>query len=189
MLILLGGLQGSGKRQLARAFSDATGFFWHDTARNGSVVPSRFERSSTVIHTDPVIITDALRVQRLEKIVRDFPLLSKMYDGVIVEHLLHRRLPREHLITAARRHFSNVVTIWLDSDEGAIQERIAESVGSNSGPLFERALRQREHTVQEFEPFDEPIDVIRYQPEIEDPISCVIACIKRATGQIIKRSH
>jgi len=149
MLIILGGYIGSGRRALARELAlrqelhliDLSRFDFRLITRGGGHVAK--------------VPTTARDSYACTKAIQEFPLLSKMYANVIIEHVMHLKGPRTLLFEAARKYFDRVVFVWVESEEGP-DERFALMMRNKVIRSLESGRRERQQQMEEFEPFGTP---------------------------------
>jgi len=90
--------------------------------------------------------TDKERLRIFGSVLREFPLLSKMYADVIVSDTFHRSVPREYFLSEARKYFNPVVFIWIESDESSVPHRLKRMQQSGRIKSASEALRIREQS-------------------------------------------
>src|SRR5262245_12342986 len=137
MLIMLGGLKGSGKGELARAIAQTHGIHWYDITQHMMRLYPR-EQDATVQTHLVRIHNDDERIVLYKKVATDFPMLSKMYKDVIVSATFHRKQSTAYFLEEARKYFSPVIFIWVDADEEGINKRLDDRAirGGVSGKLL-----------------------------------------------------
>lgn len=153
MLICLGGFLGSGRRILARRLSTRLKFYYYDT-ESKKLHRHTFNKSGHVREETQHSTTDKEQLFIYEKILKDFPLISKMHRDVVIDDSFHRAKPREYFLVEARKYFDTIVFVWIDSDEEHVANRfrLMQITGMTNG--IRGALQRREREQKEFEPFE-----------------------------------
>lgn len=121
MLILLGGLIASGKVHLANRLAMLKGMHPYDMSRNKRPQLS-FDKRGLARVVQPK--TDAEWLSVYEKAVGDFHMLAKMHTDVIIADTFHRKVPRDYLLSEAKKYFDRVVFIWVESGSEATAKRL-----------------------------------------------------------------
>ncbi len=153
MLIVLGGFLGSGRSLLARMLATETGFHYHSFHEKKMRHLVRDERNMEKVRTIQPN-TDELRMRICEEMLNDFPMLSKMHDNVIVEDVLHRKIPREFFLKEAKRYFDPVVFVWIETPDDTTEARLKAMEKKGIIPSVSVALQRRTFVMKEFQPFE-----------------------------------
>jgi predicted kinase len=179
MLIVLGGLLGSGRRILADELALRYGLYHHDIDRKKLRWPPRV-RGDRVRILQPR--SDEERLGVYKSALTEFSMLSKMYPDVIVDEGFHRELPREYFLSHAKDYYDPVIFIWIDSDDRSVRERLGRRHKEGRLESVEGALRIRKKQmaiVQEPQP-----TVLRFNHTLseEDPFSLLWEKIQESKG-------
>ena len=150
MLVVLGGLLGNGARTLADQLAARFGLYHYDIARKKIRHPT-FDRRGDFRILQPR--TDKDRVKVYENVCKDFPLLSKMYPDVVVDDTFHRDIPREYFLSEARKYYTPVVFVWIESDEASVRVRLERIRQAGKIESVDGALRRREKAHAKQQPF------------------------------------
>ncbi|MDB5238659.1 MAG: hypothetical protein JWM46_929 [Candidatus Kaiserbacteria bacterium] len=149
MLIVLGGLLGSGRIYLANKLALTYGVYPYDL--NSKKVPlPMFDTDGNVRTRVPKNKQERLRVY--DKVLEDLPFASKMHPNILIHDTFHRQMPREYFLEKAKEICSPVVFIWIEAGE--------EYVITNMNYLHKRgvikdvdaALRYRELRKKKLQP-------------------------------------
>ncbi|HEY4488211.1 MAG TPA: AAA family ATPase [Candidatus Paceibacterota bacterium] len=159
MIVFLGGFFGSGRESLADKLADTLGFFCLDVysrkdrwrALQGGVLREYVR--------EPKHDADTLCIY--ERVVEEFPLLSRMYPDVVIHDSFHRRSPRTYLLDAAREHFGDPVFVWIEASDERAYERFLRRRAMGVISDVERAVALRRRQREEFEQFvDTPTKIL-----------------------------
>ena len=151
MLICLGGFLGSGRRILARKLAEKHQFHLYNIGSK-KIHRHVFKKNGRVKEVVLQPNTEKLRLFLYERIIEDFPRLSKMHPDTIVNDEFHRETPREYFLAEARKYFGTVVFIWIDSDEIHVRGRLRDMVEIGMLPDFGRALKGWRRATRTFDP-------------------------------------
>ena len=123
MLVVLGGLLGSGRRVLARKLAEQQHFHLYDM---DAKYPHRhvFDETGRAKEVTVRLHTDEARLSLYKRVLEDMPKLSKMHPNIVLEDPFTRAKPRDAFFNAARKHFDRVVFVWIDSDEPNVTKRL-----------------------------------------------------------------
>lgn len=141
MLVVLGGLLGSGTRTLANELAMKYGLYRYE------IDSKKLRKPVLGPHGNFTILqpnTDEERLRIYKNIFKDFPLLSKMYPDVIVDDVFHRKSPREYFLSEARKYYESVVFVWIDSDDESVKIRLTRMEKAGKVPSFAEAMHRRE---------------------------------------------
>lgn len=151
MLICLGGFLGSGRRILARKLAERHRFHLYDIGSK-KIRRHVFKKNGRVKEVALQPNTEELRLFLYQRIIEDFPRVSKMYPDTIVNDEFHREMPREYFLSEARKYFDPVVFIWIDSDEIHAKGRLRHMVEIGMLPDLGRALKGWRRATRTFDP-------------------------------------
>jgi len=159
MLIVLGGLLGSGRQLLAREIAQAHSVKLYEIKQH---LHHRGYRTPEGQYSQYAVRpqNDDQRMRVYEKALKDFPMLSKQYENVIIERAFNRAL-REYFLAQARQFFDPVVFVWVESDDEhaerlmrrMVRRRLLRSVAGGM------AIRQSQRA--EFQPLLEVTPVFK----------------------------
>jgi len=156
MLVALGGLSGSGRKFLAQKLAEKYGFHYYDIgqkkARTGF-----FDAGNTFREQVFGPRNDKERTQMYERVVVDFPMLSKMYPNTVCESTFHRSVPRDYFFEEARKYFRPVIFVWIDSDGADAEARITGMAERAAISSLAEGLHRRDEAKKEFQPFSETV--------------------------------
>lgn len=160
MLIVLGGVLGSGRKALGRALAAKYGFYHYDLA------DKKFREYHRNVHGEVEERVrqphdDAARMHLYARAFAELRPLSKMYNTVLLEDSFHRKGPRDWLLAETKKIFSPVVFIWIESQESDARLIIERMVKRKALKNTEAGMAGRRHVQKELE-LPEP-DVPRFQ--------------------------
>lgn len=177
MLVLLGGLRGSGKREMAQELARREGFFHYvlDQHRPRSYFLN--EKKEMVTYSiESTSDEDHIRI--FKRACADFPLLSKMYRGVVITDQFHRKKPRDFLLSQARRYFSVIHCVWIEHEEQLALQRIysAHQTWWRSGAdsLIEARNRSKESSELE----DPLVKIFSRTEDLDASVSILLNLLK-----------
>ena len=159
MLIVLGGLKGSGRRSLAQELARQRGFHWYDTKRH-RMRGHFFKKDGTIEEYLTQVSGDVGHLFLLGKVVGDLPLLSKMYPDAVLDYPFNRRASREYFLDEAQHHFAQVLFVWVHSAEERAHERLLVVSGMESNQRFQSAIRGRQRATFEYEPIEDRLPTL-----------------------------
>ena len=154
MLIILGGFLGTGRKSLARAFSERYGYHYYDMDQKRFRVYARM-RDGTVRERLQRPHTDNARMHLCRRVLEDFPLLSKIYPDTVMSNAFHREKPRGYFLTQASQYSNPVIFMWIESSESLVSKRLADMKERGMIASIWGAKRRREKMRAEFEPFEQ----------------------------------
>jgi hypothetical protein len=141
MLVVLGGLLGSGRRPLAEKLADKYGLYHYDIDGKKLWRPSPDKRGNFKVLQPS---TDAERLTIYRTALREFPLLSKMYPNAVVDESFHREIPRKYFLLEARKYYSPVIFVWVDCDPQWAVKHIEDMHERGVTASVQNTLRWRE---------------------------------------------
>lgn len=154
MLIVLGGLPGSGRIVLAQMLSEQNGFHWYNLA---SKKHHRLTRRADGFREHTVRPqTDDQYMHVYQRVLADFPLVSKMHSDVVVSDSFHRATPREFFLKEAENYFCPVVFVWVESPEEYTRPRLERMHKLGMMMTVEKEMQRRAVIKSELEPFSSP---------------------------------
>ena len=151
MLICVGGIPGSGRKDFARALAGKLGFYTFDL--EGVMRSSLMVKAYRTQRSDGMV-SDNLRLRMFHHAARHFDDIAHTFRNVVVDEPLHRSIPRDFLFEAGRRSFGSVIPIWVDTDADhaekirRLQEKNPRLSEKQAGHLITIMAR-------DFEPFAE----------------------------------
>lgn len=151
MLIVLGGFLGSGRAILARLLAEQARFHYYPLLDKKKYL--HFDKKHQLHERIMEPSTDPARMQMYRETLKDFPLISKMYNDVVIDDAFHREKPREFFLEEARAYFNPVVFVWIESPDETVEPRLQEAERVGFVPNVPAALRKRKQMIKEFEPF------------------------------------
>ncbi len=187
MLILLGGYIGSGRKALAQKLAALYNVHNYDMKQH-KFRSHEFNKKREVVETIHHIHRDEERLRIYRQCAQDLPLLSKMYQHVVVERTFHRKKPREFLLAEAKKSFDIVIFVWVDADETLVRGRLEAMQQARLIESVEKALAEREEAKKEFEPFDVPPLMFTYTGEPEESARKLWALIQDDTSLLNTKS-
>ena len=151
MLVVLGGFIGNGRGFLGPLLAKEMGFYYYPLLEKKKqlYLDNKHRLHERIMEPS----TDPARAQLYREVLKDFRLLSKMYPDVIVEDTFHREKPREFFLQEARRYFSPVVFVWIESPDETAVARLQRAERIKLVPSAAKAIHTRSKTMKEFEPF------------------------------------
>ena len=164
MLICLGGLFGSGRRTLAHKIAHIYGYHYHDVNAHKPrryISPDDFTREFTIQPR-----TDEMRLSIYRSAIAKLPLISKMYENVILEDSFHRAEPREYFLATVKDYFDKVVFVWVTCDENKILGRFQYMKKYGFIRSVEEAMSMREYVRKDFQ--DIGPSVLRFHHDVSD---------------------
>lgn len=166
MILVLGGLLGSGRRALARELSRYYGLYWYEIRQHQLRLPAV---NRDKLFTSQLVIPreDAERQRVLTRATDELPLLSKMHPNVVTELAFHREQPRSFFLSEAAKHFSPVVFVWVESDEESALERIRIMGEQGEVENLNRVLALRELEKEETQLPDEGTLRFRFSGDVK----------------------
>lgn len=150
MLLMLGGLIGSGRKMLAQQIALAHNFHPYD-ARRYSIKQFYVDPRGRRVERAQSSNSDEERMALFTRIAGDVPMLSKLHEKVIMERSFHRKAPREFLIEKARSYFDPVVFVWVRTDEETADAFIREMFAKGMIESIEGAHAERKKNMDEFD--------------------------------------
>lgn len=168
MLIVLGGLLGSGAKTLAGQLAMKSGLHHYD------IDQKKLREPVLDPHGDFRILqprTDKDRVKVYESVFKEFPLLSKMYTDVVVDDVFHRDVPREYFLSEARKYFDPVVFVWVESDEDSVKIRLERMEKAGKVPSLAAAMRRRKTAQMKMQPLPPSAPVFSHRASGEEGIA------------------
>jgi predicted kinase len=153
MLIVLGGLKGSGRRALAKELAAQRGFHWYDTKQH-RVRGHFFTKDGTAAEYLTGVFGDEAHLFLLQKVAGDLPLLSKTYNDVVLDYPLNRRSSRDFFLKEAQRSFSPVVFVWIQTSDADARLRLHHGSGADADRRLKYELSRRERAIEEYEPVE-----------------------------------
>ena len=152
MLIVLGGFLGSGRSGLARLLASKAGFYYyslHEKKMHHLSLDENRRIHERIMEPG----TDALRMRMYREALKEFPMISKMHENVIVDDAFHRAQPRGFFLKEARAYFNPVVFVWVESPDETVEPRLRIMEHNGVITSVTTALRRRKQVIKEFEPF------------------------------------
>ncbi len=149
MLVVLGGLLGSGAKTLANELAKQRGFYRYDIDRKKLRRP-KFDQRGNFKILQPE--TDAQKLRIYESVFEEFSLLSKMYPDVVTDDAFHREAPREFFLSEARKYYDPVVFVWIESDEDSVKIRLERMEKEGKVPSVAVAIRRRKMGQMKMQP-------------------------------------
>jgi hypothetical protein len=161
MFLMLGGLPGSGRKHLARQIAAESDFFYYDMniRKQKRFKWSKDGVSEQVIHPS----SDSARLSLYEKVLKDLPLIAKMYRNVVIDDSFHRMIPRGFFITEASRYFDRCVFIWIECEDSDIEANLSPLLRNGTIHSLEDGFKRRERAQRSFEAFDRELVRYRYR--------------------------
>jgi len=151
MLICVGGLPGSGRKDFAHRIAEKSGFYAFDLESNMRTLLLRRE-----YQRGEETLSDALRLRMFQHVARNFAHVSETFRNVIVDEPFHRIVPREFLFAEGARYFKRVAVVWVEETEAHIEERILRVREKNPRLTPVTARTIIETMERDFEPFVTP---------------------------------
>ena len=155
MLIVLGGLIGNGKVEIANHLASQKDLHFYDLSRKK--LPSMYyDKRGNPTFVQPQ--TDAGWISVYEKVVADFNLLRKMHSNVILVDSFHRKAPRDFFFEQARSYFDKISFIWIETSDDAARRRLSRMWRSGIVYSVEDGTRrlERARAVAELPPASVP---------------------------------
>ncbi len=172
MLICIGGFPGSGKHALARYVAEHLGYYYYDINQKKLPYPVLTQRGVHEKLQQPD--TDEKRTLLYQRIVKDFPLLSKMYPDMVIDSAFHRIHPRDAFFREARQYFDDVLVLWVESDA---QEGAWQGIDNS-----EASVRKEKLIRKEFQPFDVPVPTFSYSGSIDAAQEAFCEFVRKESG-------
>lgn len=141
MLVVLGGLLGSGAKTLANELATKYRLHRYDIDGRKLRLFSMDNKGNFKVR-QPNTDEETLKVYK--NVFKDFPLLSKMYPDVVVDDTFHREAPREYFLSEARKYYNPVVFVWIDSDDASVRVRLKHLWKRRRIRSVEQALHKRD---------------------------------------------
>ncbi len=165
MLIILSGINGTGKGKLAKMLADRTGFHLYPVkqARQDPTV-LRLHHLAGHTYEDP--LEPSVRNILYKKIIEQFPLLSKMYPDVVMSGLFADTASRDHFFSEARKYFGEVVVVWIESSDQVADVRFMRADKVSGRRNISTSVRLRAAQAAQFEPYSG--DVPKFSNNDED---------------------
>lgn len=163
MLIVLGGLPGSGRQKLTDRLAQKTGFHRYDLDSKKLKVPPP-QPGAPVRTLNPRNATERVRLYKTA--LAEFPRLSKMHDNVVIDDLFHHRASREYFLAEAQKFFAPIIFVWVDADEVSAQKNIERMLARGKITSIEDTLRIRKRTQSRSEPPENAL-AFRFQSDID----------------------
>jgi gluconate kinase len=169
MLLVLGGIAGSGRRRVTRTFAARHDFHLY-SIRNKMV--RRLEKGAGGLMRERLYEpkSDDERIRLYERIAKDFYMLSTMYEHVIMTDTFHRARPREYFLNEARQHFSDVVFAWISSDDEHMRERVLRRM-PHGEHFIKATLKDKETHELEFEALPAGTPIVRYEESADEVVA------------------
>jgi hypothetical protein len=167
MIIFLGGFPGSNKRALVEKLSQKHDLYYHDLDR--FMAQKQFFDMQMQFNKQAFYPRfDAERLLVYKKAAADLPMMSKLYENVIVSDSLHRKTPREYFFKEAKKYFDRIAIVWIEVSDEQARRVITEQYGKNEtlGPL--QVMRRRTRMQRVFEPFSYPVATFAYDDRDPD---------------------
>lgn len=155
MIIILGGVQGSGRRRFARALAEE--LKWHyydlDAVKRREIV---FVRRGMVKERLQRTTSDPARRALYTPIIQAFPRLSKMYPNIVMDDRFHREIVRSYFFKEAEQYFGKMLFVWVESSQEHAEERFARQVAEGQARNLKGLLRRRADQLRHFQEFTIP---------------------------------
>ncbi len=158
MLICVGGIPGSGRKDFALALAEKLGFysFGLENAMRSSHLIREYRA-----HEPEGTIHDDLRLRMYQHAARNFNDVARTFKNVVVHEPFHRRIPREFLFDAGRRSFGDVRVLWIEDTKADVAERARRLCEKNPRLSLEDAAQLISTMEEDFEAFEQTPYVIR----------------------------
>lgn len=166
---MLGGLRGSGKHALAKELSLRHSFFHFNVDQHKFPRYIR-NRSGALVEGKEPVRSDEDWTRLFMRVTDDFPLVSKMYEHIVLNAPFHRAGPREYFFAKARQFFSPAIFVWVESDDESIRLRVKAAHPNKDAAerKLKNIVRRRKEHEQELEAFiEEPFMFINTYPTNE----------------------
>jgi predicted kinase len=153
MLICVGGIPGSGRKDFARQLAARLGFYTFDlesNMRTGLMRHAHYRAGNTET------LSDEIRARMVRQAVRNFEHLSETFRNVMLDEPLHRAQTRALLFEAGAKYFSSVQMVWVEETEATQAERVLRIQEKNPRLSDETARSIIETMERDFEPFETP---------------------------------
>jgi hypothetical protein len=150
MLVVLGGISGTGRKALAREVAERLGAHYYDIDAHRMTLYERHE--GAIRERKQPVRTEELRLGMLKRVLDDFKLVSKMYPDTVVENNFHHAKPRGYFLAGAAEYFEPVVFVWVDVPDQEASGRF-ERMYERDATKVERAMRRRQRMKDRLEPF------------------------------------
>src|SRR4051812_19020624 len=103
MLIILGGFLGSGRDTLARAVAAKNGFHYYDVDQK-KFHTGEYDKKGIFHEKLLRPFGEQARLDLCERVAEDLPMLSKLYDTVILDGPFHEAKVREYFFSTAKTY-------------------------------------------------------------------------------------
>lgn len=173
-VIFLAGNVGTWKSTLSWALSKKIGAKHYDID----------EIKKIIYPTDPdyqrnieagIPFSDVTRKKVFIKVLDDFQRLSKEYDIIIVEEVLHKKYLRDILFRGAKDFFWKYHIFLIESDESLVQTRLLSK--RREGHILSNPLKVYTEIKKSFEPIEEAHTIILNNNSIESSITEILSYI------------
>lgn len=160
MLICVGGLLGSGRKDFARRLGEKLDFYVFNLESSMRTTLFLREHQRESLHGYD-LLSDPLRLRMFQHVARDFGQLAKTYRNIIVDESFHRHIPREFFFEEGKKHFTRVAVVWVEDTEASLEERVQRVLEKNPRHDAEGVKRMIKTMERDFEPFTLPPIVVR----------------------------
>lgn len=158
MLICVGGLPGSGRKDFALALAEKLGFYSFGLE---SVMRSSHLIREYRMRRPEGIISDDLRLRMYRHAARSFDGIAHTFKNVVVHEPFHRRVPREFLFEAGEQSFGDVRLLWIEDTKADLNERARRLCEKNPRLTQADAAKIIRAMEADFEPFVDAPHIMR----------------------------
>lgn len=124
MIILFGGLVGTGKTELARAVARDLDIFYYEIDKaKAKVINANAPLQFNMKYNKPY--SEEAKLMIYSRALHHLVELSRTHKHIIADEDLHKKHSRSILFDRIRESMGQLLVVWLTADENAVRERLA----------------------------------------------------------------
>lgn len=167
MLVVFGGLAGSGKRYVAREFARQCGFHLISIDEKKMRLILRSNREYGANEVPIGSVSEQMSIYK--KVTEEFPQLSASHSRVALCAAFHRATSREYILEEALKYFLDVRFIWIDSNDESMRLRM---MAAGRTAYIKQTLDQKRWQEGELEPKAGAL-IVTYTDSVSDTVSAI----------------
>lgn len=155
MLIFVGGLLGSGRKDFAQHLGAKLDFYVYDleSSMRTSLFLREYRRER--VHSYDTL-SDTLRLHMFQHVARNFEQLSNIFKNVVVDEPFHRNIPRSFLFEQGKKYFKQVPVVWVEDTQASVEEKALRVLRKNPRHNVANVKKMIEKMESDFEPLPSP---------------------------------
>ena len=124
MVILFGGLVGTGKTELARAVAQNLNVFYYEIDKaKAEVINANAALQFNMKYNKPY--SEEAKLMIYSRALQHLSELSKTHKDIIADEDFHKKHSRSIFFERIRESMGGLLFVWLTADENAVRERLA----------------------------------------------------------------